>query len=171
MWCRSLLTVAVRAAFLQGIVDEMQLEPTTPSPPSCDLNAKAAAHAEALLQKLRARPVEVSRTEKIDAAWRLFDLAKAMSAGPATASVAGGVTTLTTMVPLLLEWLQPTLARSERYVMGGSANAAAPSAPSRQAKKKQKIRHHEENDEDDGSAKPDETAVRIQPSGLRPSGF
>lgn len=138
------------AAFLQGIADEVGVSgPPLPESAHAAVSVvesstmEVAAQAEALLQKLRARPAEVSRSEKIDAAWRLFKLAAA------SGTTATSVATLSSVLPLLLDWLQPTFARSERYVMGGSS-IGTPSSTKTHSKK-QKLRHDGAEDSDDES--------------------
>jgi hypothetical protein len=96
--------------------------------------------------------------EKIEAAWKLHELLVHTATVDAPVP-AGGAVALPSMLPLLLEWLQPTLARSERYVMSSGGSGATPTAASKkQAKKKQKQHHGE--DEDDDAAKIEEKAVR-----------
>ena len=83
------LGVCCSTAFLQGIADEVGTGATSPPSPSSPMpvhhrdstsisssssSSASAADAEQLLQKLRARPADVSRLEKIEAAWKLHEL-------------------------------------------------------------------------------------------------
>jgi len=98
--------------------------------------ADAAAEVEELLRRLRANPAEVGRTQKIEIAWQLLELQQRQQHEKEANGLAAGMG-LPSMVPLLLEWLQPTLARSERYHMGATTGSASSTSKNRSHKHKQ----------------------------------